>query len=89
MRDEEHADGARVTLERGGITAPFAITCGLYDWMVHTIFLPDETTAQHVFAEVKGELEKLLALIPHENEVNKDKYRNLSSAISDFVNRFQ
>ena len=28
--DEEHSDGARITLEQGGHTAPWAITCGVY-----------------------------------------------------------
>ncbi len=88
VRDEEHADGARVTLERDSITAPFAITCGVYGWLVHTIFLPDETTAQATFEKVKAELENILALIPVENEASKEKYQNLASAISDFVHRF-
>lgn len=30
VRDEEHSAGARITLERDGSIAPFAITCGIY-----------------------------------------------------------
>ena len=45
VTDEEHALGARLTLERGTQTAPFAITCGVYGWLVHTRFFPSETEA--------------------------------------------
>lgn len=36
LRDELHPDGARITLER--TASQFAITCGVYGWMVHTRF---------------------------------------------------
>ena len=43
LRDEEHVEGARITLERVERRRRFrrpvvryAITCGIYDWMVHT-----------------------------------------------------
>ena len=36
VRDDEHPWGARITLERDGGFAPFALTCGIYGWMVHT-----------------------------------------------------
>ena len=36
-RDEEHADGARITIEQGGTIAPYSITCGIYGWMFHTV----------------------------------------------------
>lgn len=44
--DEEHTDGARITLERDSKTAPAAITCGVYGWMVHTRFFADESEAR-------------------------------------------
>lgn len=31
IRDEEWKGAARITIERGGEIAPFAITCGMYD----------------------------------------------------------
>ncbi len=31
--DKEHVDGARVTLEQDGMTARYAITCGIYGWL--------------------------------------------------------
>ena len=30
LKDEEHNDGARITLEKDGSIAPFSITCLLY-----------------------------------------------------------
>ena len=42
--DEEHAAGARITLEQGGNT-PFGITCGIYGCFVHTAFASTETEA--------------------------------------------
>ena len=41
--DEEHLEGARVTLEQDGEAAPYAITCGIYGWMVHTRFFGGES----------------------------------------------
>jgi len=41
VRDEEHALGARITLETGCGIAPYAITCGIYGWMMHTCFLEE------------------------------------------------
>ena len=45
ISDEEHLRGARITLERTTPTAPFAITCGVYGWMVHTRFVSTEAEA--------------------------------------------
>jgi hypothetical protein len=38
--DQEHELGARITLERNTRAAPFAITCGIYGWMVARGSLP-------------------------------------------------
>ena len=40
---EEHTDGARVTLERGGSTAPWSVTCRIYGAFMHTAFATDES----------------------------------------------
>jgi hypothetical protein len=36
VRDQEHPLGARISLERDCRVAPFAITFGIYGWMLHT-----------------------------------------------------
>ena len=60
VTDEEHALGARLTLERGTQTAPFAITCGVYGWLVHTRFFPSETEANAEYDRMKTALAELL-----------------------------
>ena len=89
VRDEEHGDGARITLEREGQTAPFAITCGIYGWMVHTRFFGTESEAQSEFDSMRAELSRILSTIPLTTgtEVNS-KSRAVSESLSEFVRRF-
>jgi hypothetical protein len=54
--DEEHPGGARITLEQGGHTAPWAITCGVYGLMVHTRFFADRSTAEAEYEAMKRPL---------------------------------
>jgi hypothetical protein len=44
--DDEYEGASRITLEEGGAVAPFAITCGVYGWMVHTRFFSDRAEAE-------------------------------------------
>jgi len=83
IRDEEHTDGARITLERDGQTAPFAITCGIYGWMVHTRFFGAESEAQSAFESMRSELTRILSTIPLTADPEV-----VSKSISDFVERF-
>jgi len=89
IRDEEHGDGARITLERGGQTAPFAITCGIYGWMVHTRFFGAESEAQVEFESMRAELSRIMSTIPlaADPEVGS-KSGAVSESISEFVERF-
>jgi hypothetical protein len=88
LRDEEHALGARITLERDGYK-PFSITCGIYGWMVHTIFFATESEAQITFDKVKLAIEKILDLIPFVDDPDVTaKSEVVSDAISDFVSQF-
>jgi hypothetical protein len=88
IRDEEHDDGARVTLERGGYT-PFSITCGIYGWMAHTAFFASEHAAQKTFERIKIEIENILSLIPTVNDPEADaKSDAVSNAIVALVSKF-
>jgi hypothetical protein len=88
IRDEEHDDGARVTLERGGYK-PFSITCGIYGWMVHTAFFASEHDAQKTFERMKIEIENILRLIPMVDDSEADaKSGVVSKAIAAFVSKF-
>ena len=60
MRDEEHSLGARITLERDGTIAPFAITCGIYGWMMHTRFFSLETEACSQYDLMRSAMSELL-----------------------------
>lgn len=61
--DEQHPGGARITIERGGHTAPFSITCGVYGWMVHTRFFTTEAEARDECAAMKTALSDLVVTL--------------------------
>ncbi len=91
LRDEEHDDGARVTLEAVSLShrAPFAITCGVYGAMVHTCFFGSETAAQQTFEEIKLELVKVLDALPERDDPDAEaKLRAVGPIFGEFVRRF-
>jgi len=89
IRDEEHSDGARITLERDAMAAPFAITCGIYGWMVHTRFFGTEAEAHSELEEMKSELARVLGTIPLTSDPEVDsKSHAVVESISAFVERF-
>jgi len=89
VRDEEHSDGARITLERDTNIAPFAITCGIYGWIFHTRYFGLEPQARAEFDSMSMELSKIIATIPLKAapDVN-DKSRAVSESIAEFVRKF-
>jgi hypothetical protein len=89
IRDEEHGDGARITLERDGQIAPFSITCGIYGWMVHTRFFGTESQAQSEFENMKSGLSKIVDAIPLAADPELgSKADAVVDSISEFVRRF-
>jgi hypothetical protein len=89
LLDEEHSDGARITLERDCRNIPFAITCGIYGWMVHTRYFPTEELARQAYKEMKLELVNILQIIPYEDDPELwTKIDGVVSATHDFVQRF-
>ena len=82
-KDEEHADGARITLERNALMgAPFAITCGIYGWLVHTRFFADEPAALAQYEAMKPALETIAGLVVSERSAEA------ADAIDVFVDEF-
>jgi hypothetical protein len=78
-KDEEHPDGARVTLERDALLgAPFALTAAVYGWLVQTLFYADEPTALQQFEAIKPQLAAIAALVVAER----------SAEAADAVDRF-
>ncbi len=53
VQEEQHVEGARITLERDCPTAPLAITCGIGGWLVHTRYFSTEAEAQQAYEEMK------------------------------------
>lgn len=85
LRDEEHVLGARLTLERGGSTAPFAITCGIYGWMMHTRFFGVETEAEEEYESMRAALGALLTLAADDRESSR---AILMDGIDEFVRNY-
>ncbi|MBA3313926.1 MAG: hypothetical protein H0T47_11665 [Planctomycetaceae bacterium] len=81
LRDDEHPLGSRITLERGGSTAPFAVTCGIYGSMFHTAFAGTEAEASAKYDAMRNRLSELLAL----PDDNREAYY---AALDCFVNDF-
>lgn len=75
--DEFHHDGGRITLEKDGITAPWAITCG--GGFVHTVFFISKEQAENTYRLMKFDLWNLFHLAEED----------FSSAIKEFVNKYQ
>jgi len=89
LRDEEHDAGARITLERecGARRIPFAITCGIYGWFVHTRFLGPEAEVE--FPAMQEGLAAILDIIPYKNDPDVDaKMISVGDAVRAFVDRF-
>lgn len=84
MQDEEHGDGARITLERETLyRVPFAITCGIYGWMVHTRFFADEPTALNAYEEMKRSMVAILTMVMQEADSDQ-----VAEAIEAFVEQY-
>jgi hypothetical protein len=89
ISDAEHVDGARITLERDGGIVPFAITCGIYGWMVHTRYFSNEVEAQQEFDRMQMSLDEILRKIPFDDDPDLDaKIEVAKHEISNFVEQY-
>jgi hypothetical protein len=88
LLDDEHDYGARITLERDGDIAPFSITCGIYGWMLHTVFFSDEAKAHLAFVEMQAELDRIVCAIPLGGDPDqKERTKATFAAIAQFAER--
>jgi mRNA interferase RelE/StbE len=69
IRDEVFQDQSRITLEKDSTVAPFAITCGVFGWMVHTRYFGDQTQANAEFATMKEELARIVGLLAETEDI--------------------
>jgi len=79
--DDFHEAGARITLEKDGITAPWAITCGSGGLFVHTVFFETKEEAEKTSSLMKFDLWKILK-IPNEN------YEEIYASVKQFVKKY-
>lgn len=80
--DEEHPQGARITLKRGN--SYVSISCNLYGWLDHTRFFATVSDAERDYRSMRSALENILDVIKSSSS-NKIK---VWEAISEFVRRF-
>jgi hypothetical protein len=85
LRDEEHPQKARITLERETRTAPFAITCGIYGCMMHTRFFSLESEATSQYDDMKIALAVLLLT---EVEGGPEGCRTFTDSLTAFVETY-
>jgi hypothetical protein len=87
VRDEEHALGARISLERDCGVAPYAITCGIYGWMLHTRFFGSQTEAETQYDAMKKALAALLEAA-EETSPSDGGRQVLMEGVNSFVEMF-
>jgi len=87
VRDEEHVLGARITLERAASVAPFAITCGIYGWMMHTCFFSSEAEAESQYDLMKDSLSALLEAAEQTADVDGAR-QVMYDGIDDFIGAY-
>ena len=85
LRDEEHPQEARITLERDTRTAPFAITCGIDRCMMHTRFFSLESEATSQYDSMKIALAVLLLT---EVEGGPEECRTFTDSLTAFVEAY-
>lgn len=86
---DEEFNGARITLEKECRHIPFAITCGIDGWMVHTCYFSEHDKAEKQYKLIKGELEKIVNQIPNEGDLNKkEKIELVNKLIKNFIIKF-
>jgi len=85
VQDHYLLEGAHTTLERA--TDRYALTVGISGWMVHTIFLSEEES-EGLYAEVQTELQRIVALIPDEDDATDEAMNVVTDEITRFIERY-
>ncbi len=89
VRDDEHDDGARITLERDCAIAPYAITSGIYGWMVHTCFFSRRAEAEQAYDEMQAALGRIVDALPRLGDPDaRNKSYEASVAMAAFAERY-
>ena len=89
LSDEEHTEGARITLESDVEGAPYVITCGIYGWMVHTRYFSADDDTGKAYAQMKDELDRIVRAIPLKSDPDCDaKVNEVIGMMNRFVEQF-
>jgi hypothetical protein len=88
VADESDDDGARITLERSTRLAPFAITCGVSGWLVHTCFFESEADARSQFDAMKVALARMTEAVKSVADVRPHDTSLIGRLCQEFVAEF-
>lgn len=89
VSDLESDGGARITLEEGGMVAPWSITCGVYGWMVHTRFFETRDLAEAEMELMQSAIDDILAEASRiAGPDDRSGYRRVAALCNAFVERF-
>lgn len=86
VQDDEHINGARITLETQCKRAPVAITAGVYGWLVHTSFYSDQMTAEDEYKQMQADLATIADL--RADESIYEHVDDLYNAIEAFQEKY-
>ncbi len=67
--------------------APFAITCGIYGWMLHTRFFNSEEEAEAQYGLMKSALSALLEAAEETAEIDGGR-KALFTGIDEFIGNY-
>lgn len=82
ISDLEHSNGARITIEKDGLTAPFSVTLGVYGEFMHTDFFSTQSEANRYQQFAMREIEKLFAILSEENPDRGAEYQAIIKNIT-------
>jgi hypothetical protein len=72
--DLENINGARITVERDGATAPFAITFGIYGLLFHTYFKSLQTEVDDTVNWLKSKINEVFDMYELPEEQRTDEW---------------
>ncbi|MCH2231400.1 MAG: hypothetical protein MK105_13770 [Crocinitomicaceae bacterium] len=84
IKDIEHSDGARITLEKDCGNIPFAITIGIYGLIFHTVYLSYFYEADDLIQQLKSIIEEIFNLYNCPEEQRDEEWHNKHD---EFVNQ--
>jgi len=87
-RDEAFSQSARITLESIDTNDHYAITFGIYGYMVHTSWYAALLEAELAYFEAQKDLAKIVGMIPYNNDPDVDRKIDIVlDLISDFTKK--